>query len=120
MICFYLFCIFVKAGIFEFKEELFMSSVQKMSIFGNTKEAKKEEANFNEEQIKKDLEAVKQDPYAVKYVEDQTPEICLEAVKQDGDALQYVKDQTPEICLAAVQQDGRALGYVKNQTPEIC
>ena len=86
-----------------------MSSVQKMSIFGNTKEAKKEEANFSEEQISKDLEAVKQDPYAVKYVEDQTPEICLEAVKQNGLALFYVKNQTSGICLEAVKQDATAL-----------
>jgi len=56
------------------------------------------------------LEAVKQDGYALKYVKEQTPEICLAAVKQDGHALRYVKEQTPEICLAAVKQ----YGYTSN------
>jgi hypothetical protein len=32
----------------------------------------------------------------------------LEAVKQDGYALRYVKEQTPEICLAAIQNEPRA------------
>jgi biotin operon repressor len=49
----------------------------------------------------------------IKYSQD------LEAVKQDGYALQDVKEQTPEICLAAVQQNGYALQFVKEQTPEI-
>jgi hypothetical protein len=33
---------------------------------------------------------VKQNGLALEYVKEQTPEICLEAVKQDGYALQYV------------------------------
>ena len=36
------------------------------------------------------LEAVKSNGYALRYVKDQTPEVCLEAVKNDGDALRYV------------------------------
>ena len=43
------------------------------------------------------LEAVKQNGYALKFVEEQTPEICLEAVKQYIWALQLVKERTPEI-----------------------
>jgi len=66
------------------------------------------------------LKAVKQDGDALKYVKDQTPEICTEAVKRNGYALKYVKDQTPEICTEAVKRNGYALRYVKDQTPEIC
>ena len=36
------------------------------------------------------LEAVKQNGYALRYVKDQTPEVCVEAVKRNGYALQYV------------------------------
>jgi hypothetical protein len=61
---------------------------------------------------KEALEAVKNNGYALQFVNTQTPEICLEAVKQNGYALQFVKIQTPEICLAAVKQDGGALKYV--------
>jgi hypothetical protein len=39
------------------------------------------------------LEAVKQDGYALKYVNEQTEEICLEAVKQKSYALKYVNEQ---------------------------
>ena len=69
---------------------------------------------------KKALEVVKQDGWALRYVKEQTPEICLEAVKKNGYALQFVKDQTEEICLEAVKQNGYALQYVKEQTEEIC
>jgi len=61
------------------------------------------------------LAAVKKDGYALRFVKDQTLEICLEAVKKDPDALQYVKDQTLEICLEAVKQDGYALRYVSSE-----
>jgi hypothetical protein len=66
------------------------------------------------------LEAVKKNGWALRYVKKQTPEICLAAVKENGWALQYVKEQTSEICLAAVKKAGTALEHVKEQTPEIC
>ena len=66
------------------------------------------------------LEEVKQNGHALKYVHNQTKEICLIAVEQNGYALQYVHNQTKEICLAAVEQNGHALQYVHNQTKEIC
>lgn len=78
------------------------------------------------------LQAVKNNGYALLFVNNPTPEIYLEAVKNNGYALQYV-NQTPlvgpmaltvkwiqEICLEAVRQNGSALQYVKVQTPEIC
>ena len=33
----------------------------------------------------------------------------LEAVKQNGYAIEYIKEQTPEICRAAMEQDSSAL-----------
>ncbi len=35
---------------------------------------------------------------------DQSPETCLEAVKQYGRALKYVKEQTLELCLVALKE----------------
>ena len=46
-------------------------------------------------------------------------EEAIKAVEKDGYALKYVKEQTPEICIKAVEQNGLALKYVKEQTPEI-
>ena len=63
----------------------------------------------------KDLVAVQRNGLALKYVEDQTPEICLAAVQENGHALKYVKVQTPEICMAAVQQNGNMEDYVDDE-----
>jgi hypothetical protein len=57
---------------------------------------------------------------AMRYVKNQTPELCLAAVQQNGLALQHVKNQTPKLCMVAVQKNGWSLRYVQNQTPEIC
>lgn len=56
----------------------------------------------------------------LKYLKEQTEEICLRAVQQNGNALEYVKKQTEEICMEAVKQNGVALRYVEEQTFEIC
>jgi hypothetical protein len=49
------------------------------------------------------------------YYEDWSEEEALAAVKQDSFALQYVQNQTDAICLEAVKQNGFALQYVQNQ-----
>ena len=72
------------------------------------------------------LTAVKYDGLSLRFIKQQTPEICLEAVKNNdygllyGYALKYVLEQTEEICVAAVKKDGLALKYVTKQTPQIC
>lgn len=58
--------------------------------------------------------------WMLKYVKVQTEEICLTVVQHDGLMLKFVKEQTPDICLAAVKQNGHALQFVKKQTPDIC
>ena len=40
---------------------------------------------------------------------------ALVTVNQNGYALKYVKEQTPEICLAAVTRNGYALRYVEER-----
>ena len=37
---------------------------------------------------------------------------ALKAVERNGYALMYVKEQTPEVCLKAVEENGYALRYV--------
>ena len=65
------------------------------------------------------LEAVKRNGDALRYVKEQTPEICIEAVKADSYALSYVKEQTPEICIEAVKRNGDALRYVDKRVFEV-
>lgn len=40
---------------------------------------------------------------------------ALAAVRQDGYALQYVQAQTEPVCLAAVKQYGHALQFVRDE-----
>lgn len=65
------------------------------------------------------LEAVRQNGYALQFVEHQTEQICLEAVRQKGWALAYVHHPTPEICLEAIKNDGRAIEWVAHPTIEM-
>ena len=52
----------------------------------------KELEEMRNKELKLESDSVKEDPWALRYVKDQTPEICLEAVKQDKHAIIYVKD----------------------------
>lgn len=76
--------------------------------------------NYNFNGNRSSQRAVSKNGRYLKYVKNQTSNICLAAVEQNGFALQYVINQTPEICLAAIEQNFRALQYVRNQTPELC
>ena len=64
--------------------------------------------------------AVQKDCYALRFVKDQTDEICELVVCKNGIALQYVKNQTNRLCELAVSQEGTTLQYVLLQTDEIC
>ena len=66
------------------------------------------------------INILKKDPEYLKYIPDQTEELCLVAVNESGFALRYVKDKTYEICLAAVKKNGYALKYIDDQTEELC
>lgn len=57
---------------------------------------------------------------SLRYLQQQTPELCMTFVQRDGMELQYVINQTEEICLAAVRQNGMALQFVRQQTERIC
>ena len=66
------------------------------------------------------FEFVRQDLSNIRYVKNQTEELCQLAICRHGLTLEYIKNQTEELCKLAVSQDGRALQYVQNQTEEIC
>jgi hypothetical protein len=68
----------------------------------------------------KQLSAVKRNGYSLRFISEQSPELCMEAVKQDGWALQFVILQNCDICLEAVKKYGDALQFVSVQTPQMC
>ena len=66
------------------------------------------------------LQAVKDNPYALQYIDKQTEEMCMIAVRKAGWSLQYAKIQTEEMCMIAVRNNYLALKFVKNKTESIC
>jgi len=64
--------------------------------------------------------AIKQNPYALKYIANQTKEICRIAIKHNPYTLKYIDDQTEYICMLAIQRDPYTIQYVKKHTLKIC
>lgn len=62
------------------------------------------------------LAAVKKDGLLLRDVIIQNPLICMTAVMQNPHALQYVDDQTPDICLAALKGEKSVFDFVKSPT----
>jgi hypothetical protein len=70
------------------------------------------------------LPAVTQNGLMLKYIKDQTPEMCKAAVKQNAKALLYVNNKNSnfyiDLILEAAVHDDHTMYYVENQTEELC
>lgn len=64
------------------------------------------------------LSIVKKDGLALKYINNQTEDMCMEAVKQNPHALQFVINQTYNICIKALDGDIFAVGHIRNENNE--
>jgi hypothetical protein len=60
--------------------------------------------------------------HILKYVDNQTEQICLNFVQANGLAIKYVKNKTNQLCMEAVKQCGLALKYIDadKQTETMC
>jgi len=70
--------------------------------------------------IMTDLELVKNDGMALKFIEHQTDEMCVLAITNNTYSLEFVKNQTEAMCLFAVSINGSVLPLVRKQTDKIC
>lgn len=59
---------------------------------------------------------------ALKFVKNQTKDICELAVQKNGTSIEYVKEEflTEDICIMAVKNNYLALAYISKQTDEMC
>ena len=57
---------------------------------------------------------------ALKFVKEQTYDMCMAVVLKNGLALRFVKEQTHDMCMAVVSKEWYALPYVVDKTPDIC
>lgn len=58
-------------------------------------------------------------PAWLKYVKNQSTEICELAIDEDFNTLQYVKNQTVKLSKRAIDKDPRAFAHVKDKTDEL-
>jgi hypothetical protein len=74
------------------------------------------------------IAAVEKEPFAIRYVKDQTRELCLLAVSRSYATFKHIKEPTEEMRRAAerrreweaVKKDGMMIQYIEEQTPELC
>jgi hypothetical protein len=69
---------------------------------------------------KSDIKKIKDNPWNLRFIENQSEEICRLAIRQRPRVLQYVIHQTEEICLYAIKKDGSVIEFIKDQTVNIC
>ena len=63
-----------------------------------------------------DLEKVRLNGYAIRYIKNPSLEIQLAAVQQNGYAIKYIENPFEEVQLEAVRQDGDAIHYIKDNS----
>lgn len=61
------------------------------------------------------VNAVKKESLLLKYIKDQTEEMCLESIKQNPFTIYYVNEQLDEICREALRQNKNTIEYIKDK-----
>jgi len=65
------------------------------------------------------IEYVDKYPYLIKFITNQTPEMCKKAIKYNSFTIKDVKNQTLDICKYALLRNSAAISNIKNVTPEL-
>lgn len=91
-------------------EQLCITILKSFVVFDSTGIKSKSEIYMN---------AIEKDGCSLKYIHDQTENLCKDAVSQNGFALKYVKEQTEELCMYAIKQNPLAIQFMKEQTTEL-
>ena len=76
-------------------------------------------ADFENDNEKEQLEAVKQDGYAIDYIKNPSEAVQLAAVKQNGNAIRFIKNPSEAVQMAAVKQNGYAIYFIKNPSKAV-
>ena len=65
------------------------------------------------------LEAIKQNGYAIRYIDNPSEEIQLKVVRQNGYTISCIKNPSEQVQLEAIRQDGCAIEYINNPSSYI-
>ena len=58
-------------------------------------------------------------PYSFKFIRNRTDKLWIELIKANCPMIKYVPEQTFDMCVTALSIDIRMIKYIKNITPEI-
>ena len=98
-----------------------------ITIFGTTEQLQLEAVRQNglairfikkpSEQVQ--LEAVRQNGYAIDYIKKPSKQLQLEAVRQNGFAILYIKKPSEQVQLEAVRQNGFAIQFINDPSEQV-
>ena len=72
-----------------------------------------------EQEVRFQLEAVRQNGRCIRYIDNPSEQLQIEAVKENGCSIEFIKNPSEELQLEAVREDGRAIQYIKNPSLEV-
>ena len=107
-------------GLYEFTEEEQLYNLEKYGPKFLTvliEPAPKVKALVND--VRWQLEAVKQNGDAIHYIRNPSEAVQLEAVKKNGDAIRYVNNPSEAVQLDAVKKYGNAIKYINNPSEAV-
>lgn len=61
------------------------------------------------------MRAIKQKGYSLRYIKNQTEEICLEAVMENKWAIEFVKNPTENLCIKTISLYERDIGIARQE-----
>ena len=65
------------------------------------------------------LEAIKQNGYAIRYIDNPSEEIQLKVVRQNGYTISCIKNPSEQVQLEAIRQNGLAIEFIDNPTEQV-
>lgn len=67
----------------------------------------------------KQLELIKNKPFAIDYIDNPSEDLQLEAVKQNAYVIEYITNPTEKVQLEAIRETITSIRYIKNPTDKV-
>jgi hypothetical protein len=67
----------------------------------------------------KQLDAVKQNGYSIRYISNPSEKVQLETIKQNGDSIRCISNPSEKVQLEAVKQNEYSIRYISNPSEKV-
>lgn len=74
---------------------------------------------FKYETEKEQLEAVKEDGYNIRYINNPSEKVQLAAVKQNAEVISYIHNPSEEVQLSVIKKDPLTIQYIHNPSEKV-